>query len=237
MSFLTDNKPATYQNPCEPSPCGSNSECKEVAGSPSCACLQDFTGTPPNCRPECIANSECADNFACINSKCKDPCPGSCGAGAECRVISHTPQCICPPGYTGNAFISCRIMDLILSPCSPSPCGSNAICKELRGAGACVCLPDYTGNPYEGCRPECVVNSDCATNLACIQNKCQNPCSNICGLNAVCNVVDHDPKCHCLPGFNGNPYQSCYEQLEGNNIRSFMFLIVLTTAVPLALLH
>lgn len=162
--------------------------------------------------------------MACINSKCKDPCPGSCGTGAECRAISHTPQCICPPGYTGDAFIGCRILDVPLTPCSPSPCGPNAVCKESRSAGACICLPDHTGNPYEGCRPECVVNSDCATNLACIQNKCKNPCSNTCGLNAVCNVINHDPTCNCLPGFSGNPYQICHELLPGE-LKCFNYFI------------
>lgn len=126
-------------------------------------------------------------------------------------VVSHTPRCLCPPGHTGDAFISCQIMDIPLTPCSPSPCGPNAICKEQKNAGACVCLPDHIGNPYEGCRPECVVNSDCATNLACIQNKCKNPCNNICGRNAICNVLNHAPSCQCLPGLIGSPYQNCYE--------------------------
>lgn len=151
--------------------------------------------------------------MACINQKCRDPCPGSCGSGAECRVVSHSPQCLCPPGYTGDAFRGCQIMDVPLAPCSPSPCGPNAICKEQRNAGACVCLPDHIGNPYEGCRPECIVNSDCSTNLACIQNKCKNPCNNICGRNAVCSVINHAPTCACLPGLTGSPYQNCYEEI------------------------
>lgn len=138
-----------------------------------------------------------------------------CGASAECRVVSHSPQCLCQPGYTGDAFIGCRIMDVPLTPCSPSPCGTNALCREQNGAGSCVCLQDYIGNPYEGCRPECTVNSDCAVNLACIQNKCQNPCTNICGQNAICNVINHTPKCECLPGLTGSPYQNCYEPQLG----------------------
>lgn len=202
-------------NPCEPSPCGPYSICQEIGGFPSCACLDQFIGEPPNCRPECIANSECPNELACINQKCKDPCLGSCGTAAECRVISHSPQCYCLPGYSGDAFIECRIIDVPLNPCSPSPCGSNAVCKQLRGAGSCVCLPEYEGNPYEGCRPECVVNSDCPSNFACMQNKCRNPCGNICGLNALCNVINHIPKCECAPGTTGSPHQECRDILKG----------------------
>lgn len=95
-------------------------------------------------------------------------------------------------------------------PCNPSPCGANAICKELNGAGSCTCLPEYLGDPYTGCRPECVMNTDCPRNKACINNKCLNPCPGTCGLNAECTVNKHTPICNCLPGYTGNPLQSCH---------------------------
>lgn len=95
--------------PCEPSPCGPNSECRVVGDQPSCSCLPDFIGTPPNCRPECVSNSECASHLACINRKCRDPCPGTCGQNAECRVISHTPNCVCLSGYIGDPFAYCSL--------------------------------------------------------------------------------------------------------------------------------
>lgn len=96
-----------------------------------------------------------------------------------------------------------------LNPCTPSPCGMNAICKEYNGAGSCSCLPEYHGNPYEGCRPECVINSDCTPQKACIKNKCQNPCAGTCGQNAECYVTNHLPSCTCAPGFTGDPYKYC----------------------------
>lgn len=94
-------------NPCIPSPCGPNALCHQKGEIPSCSCLPDFIGTPPNCRPECVANDDCVNNLACINKKCKDPCPGSCASNAYCSVVSHTPRCSCPPGYTGNALYQC----------------------------------------------------------------------------------------------------------------------------------
>lgn len=222
-------------NPCQPSPCGPHSQCKAIGESPSCSCLPEFSGTPPYCRPECISNSECPNHLACINQKCKDPCPGICGTNAKCRVISHTPNCLCIEGYIGDPFNQCILKPCkfhfrtvctfkdglnnyffpadtlpdIVSPCSPSPCGVNAECKERNRAGSCQCLPDYIGNPYEGCRPECVLNSDCPYNKACIRSKCMDPCPGTCGPNAQCQVVNHLPLCTCSSGYTGDPFRFC----------------------------
>lgn len=94
-------------HPCLPSPCGLNAQCKEIGDMPSCSCLPGYIGNPPNCRPECLLNSECTSNLACIREKCRDPCPGSCGTSALCSVINHTPICTCPEGFTGDPFTSC----------------------------------------------------------------------------------------------------------------------------------
>lgn len=204
-----DEKP----DPCRPSPCGPNSECRVVGDLSSCSCLAMFTGEPPNCRPECVTNSECPSNKACINQKCQDPCPGVCGQNALCNVISHTAMCTCSPGYTGDPFTGCVIpvirINEHVSPCVPNPCGSNAVCRQENNAGSCQCLPEYFGNPYEGCRPECTSNSDCSSNRACVNLKCRDPCPGVCGLNAVCSVINHLATCQCQPEFIGDPYQYC----------------------------
>lgn len=100
-------------------------------------------------------------------------------------------------------------MEQIVSPCTPSPCGANAICKEQSGVGSCICLSDYIGNPYEGCRPECVMNSDCPANRACIRSKCQDPCPGACGQNSLCQVINHAPTCICIQGYTGDPFRFC----------------------------
>lgn len=204
-------------NPCQPSPCGPYSQCRVAGDSPSCSCLSDYIGSPPNCRPECVSNSECASNLACINQKCKDPCPGACGLNAECRVVSHTPMCVCISGYVGDPFSQCTVQSAPTeqaTPCIPSPCGANAVCREQNKAGSCTCLPDYIGNPYEGCRPECVLNSDCPSNRACIRNKCEDPCPGTCGQNADCQVVNHLPSCTCRLGYTGDPFRYCNIQAD-----------------------
>lgn len=203
-------------NPCQPSPCGPNSLCREVNEAPSCTCLEGYHGQAPYCRPECTSNEECSNHLSCINNKCKNPCEGACARNAECRVVSHSPICLCPYGFTGDPFFDCVQEPLyianVATPCSPSPCGANAICKEQNNAGSCSCLEGYIGNPYEGCRPECVVNTDCPSNRACINNKCGDPCPGSCGTNAECQVVNHAPLCTCINGYTGDPFRYCVYQ-------------------------
>lgn len=101
---------ATPVNPCDPSPCGPNSQCRVVGDTAACTCLPNYIGRPPSCRPECLIHAECASNLACVAERCVDPCPGSCGAGASCRVINHNAVCTCPPGYTGDATVFCTLL-------------------------------------------------------------------------------------------------------------------------------
>lgn len=96
-----------YVNPCLPSPCGPYSECREVNNHAVCSCQKNYIGTPPSCRPECMVSSECAQNKACINQKCVDPCPGTCGQNARCQTVNHNPICSCATGYTGDPFVRC----------------------------------------------------------------------------------------------------------------------------------
>ena len=100
-----------------------------------------------------------------------------------------------------------------VNPCFPSPCGPYSECRVLNGGAACSCKPTYIGAPPQ-CRPECVVNAECANHLACIQEKCVDPCPGKCGINAQCSVRNHDPKCTCLPGYNGDPYSRCVREIR-----------------------
>lgn len=99
----------TSQNPCVPSPCGPFAICRDsdYANVPICTCLENYIGSPPNCRPECTVDSECSNDRACLRQKCADVCPGSCGIGAQCLVVNHMAVCLCPKGYTGDAFVNC----------------------------------------------------------------------------------------------------------------------------------
>lgn len=94
-------------DPCIPSPCGSNSHCRSIGNRVVCSCVANYIGSPPNCRPECVVSSECSHDKTCINQKCRDPCPGTCGINARCQVVNHNPICSCNNGYTGDPFSRC----------------------------------------------------------------------------------------------------------------------------------
>lgn len=212
--FLGISPPEPSGNPCLPTPCGPNSQCRVIGTQAVCSCLPNYIGRSPNCRPECTINSECPGNLACINERCKDPCIGTCGYYAVCTVLNHSPNCICEAKYTGDPFAGCspiiEIVEERRTPCNPSPCGANAVCREQNGAGSCTCLPEYIGDPYTGCRPECVTNIDCPRDKACLSNKCKDPCIGTCGINAECRVANHAPSCFCLEGYTGNPTAACH---------------------------
>lgn len=221
-------------NPCNPSPCGPNSQCREINNQAVCSCVPNFIGSPPNCRPECLSSAECSLDQACVNQKCIDPCRGTCGIRAICQVVNHNPICSCPPRFSGDPFTRCTLIGMFccafkfnktctlfliveptpppINPCQPSPCGPNSICKVAGESPSCSCLPEFIGAP-PNCRPECISNSDCANNLACINQKCRDPCPGSCGQNAECRVISHTPNCACLSGFTGDPFVQCSQLL------------------------
>lgn len=98
------------RDPCHPTPCGPYSICRAVQGQAVCSCLIGYIGVPPSCRPECLVDSDCTSVMACSNQKCTDPCQGSCGLNAECRVHNHKPICYCRNGYTGDPFTHCVVV-------------------------------------------------------------------------------------------------------------------------------
>lgn len=102
-----DPEPAIYRNPCIPSPCGTNAECKEYDNRAVCSCALGMLGAPPNCRPECVIHQDCPSNRACQTQRCQDPCIGSCGFNARCTTQNHQPTCSCIEGYEGDPYASC----------------------------------------------------------------------------------------------------------------------------------
>lgn len=97
----------------------------------------------------------------------------------------------------------------IVNPCSPSPCGPYSQCTAYGSSPSCSCLPTYIGSP-PNCRPECVVHAECSSNLACMREKCRDPCPGSCGVESQCSVINHVPICTCPVGYTGDPFVSCY---------------------------
>jgi len=62
-------------------------------------------------------------------------------------------------------------------------------------------------------KPECTSDPECPIHLACIQEKCQDPCFTAkCGINADCKASNHRAVCVCRVGYVGDPYNICEER-------------------------
>ncbi|XP_017779241.1 PREDICTED: adhesive plaque matrix protein 2 isoform X2 [Nicrophorus vespilloides] len=204
---------------CTSSTCGQNAQCSMVGGRPVCSCFRGYMGDPlHHCRKaECLDNSECRGHQTCKNEHCVDPCADVCGPNAKCETRNHIPICTCPAGYTGNPLSGCRRFDPS-ELCHPSPCGPNTNCEVVNGTPTCKCLSGYHGSPLAGCRHECETNSECGSNLACVDFKCQNPCQTQCGINAECEGVrSSNAVCKCPRGYYGNPYTSCQPECTSHS--------------------
>lgn len=80
-------------NPCEPSPCGPNTQCTILNnGLAKCTCLPGYIESPNTIRG-CIPKSD----------QCN---PNTCGLGAACDS-SRVPPCYCPEHTVGNPYQSC----------------------------------------------------------------------------------------------------------------------------------
>lgn len=90
-------------------------------------------GAPPACRPECTISAECPSNQACSNQRCINPCIGSCGVNAECKVVNHNPICTCPASYTGEPFSRCMRLRKYIKKyfCTSLKVHKTALCKIL----------------------------------------------------------------------------------------------------------
>ncbi len=56
---------------------------------------------------------------------------------------------------------------------------------------------------------DCLENSECPSNKICQKNKCINPCTTLCAVDAECTVKNHITSCQCPRGFVGDPFTKC----------------------------
>lgn len=85
--------------------------------------------------------------------------------------------------------------------CEDDTCADTATCIGRGHQAKCSCPPGTTGNPYTQClagkqpSPECTVDADCPSMHACINSRCQNPCTlpNVCTRDQECRVLDSLP--------------------------------------------
>lgn len=110
------------------------------------------------------------------------------------------------------------------NPCINNPCGPFSQCRAIGDTPACSCLPNYIGRA-PNCRPECIISAECPSNLACINEKCSDPCVGACGVHTKCTAVNHNSICQCEHGYTGDPFSSCTEIPKCKASTIFIFLI------------
>ena len=173
---------------------------------------------------ECVLDSDCRIDQICHNHKCINPClvDNPCAVNAECRPINHQSSCFCPPGLQGDPYVDCKSVECLINQDCPQdkaciqnrcvnpclhdpPCAPTADCRVRQHSASCVCPPGTIGNPFVLCSPreepvvtevpECVVDTDCPSGMACLDQDCKNPCYELepCDKTAFCEVIDTAP--------------------------------------------
>lgn len=209
-------------NPCS---CGDNAECYVSNHHPVCTCKPGYSGNAQfGCfKLGCQSDNECNSDKTCSNGECINPCVLSdpCPISAICYAQNHVAHCKCPPGLEGNPLVKCERAECYsdyecpntracvdkrcVNPCAirPDLCAWNAECFVNNHLANCRCpeqMPE--GNPFSYCHPKqndpepiCVLDSDCPSQLACINNICVNPCKELspCAKSARCSVLDSVP--------------------------------------------
>lgn len=199
-------------DPC-PGICGVNAECFVVNHNPICSCIHGYTGDPfircTEIRP--IASTPRPTTPASPVPEYTRPTTlPPIGEHKEITDETITPSKIETSTYSPIGETPSLDKPLHYDPCDPSPCAANAICKMgYDGKPMCECKDGYFGNPLVICGPHCVIDNDCGRGFACINRECKDPCPGACGVNAVCTVASHRPRCNCAQGYKGDPYVEC----------------------------
>ena len=82
----------------------------------------------------------------------------------------------------------------------------------------------YSHDNFSAPKPECRSDPECPFHLACIQEKCKDPCqTSTCGVNAECKAKNHRAICVCIYGFVGDPYTICEERKNMYNLKEDNF--------------
>lgn len=225
----------TCQDPCN-GICGKNADCLVHNHLIVCTCQEGYEGDAfVSCSSKNAANAEYPSKNSTNTEDPKDPkdlCNSlSCDKNSTCEIVNGKASCKCLPDYLGsspNCYRKCFsnadcasnkacIANECQDPCGDSICGIDAECAMKNHAVSCTCPENYDGNPFERCvkiveptkREECQLNADCGQSTACVRGKCVDPCSEFCGKNAMCKVVNYIPICTCPADYSGNPSVEC----------------------------
>lgn len=172
--------------------CGENALCRAVLHKPRCSCPECYVGTPQrSCQPdlkcEATARPDTTPKLECIyDSDCADSLACNRAVG-ECQDPCKGPNTIA--------------------------CDTNKRCEVRRHQPVCMCKAGFivSESGELACAPdrrtECRRDDECASNRACIDARCQNPCTALrnppcSGPGKSCDVLEHRPVCICTENCN-----------------------------------
>ena len=100
-------------------------------------------------------------------------------------------------------------------PCTVGrPCPPTFTCTPQNHFPQCSCIRGIANLTSRSCDvPLCTSSINCPDHLVCYQGKCVDLCEIIkpCGINANCEIIDHNPICSCDRTLTGDPYIKCVE--------------------------
>jgi len=191
-----------------------NGSCKVEAKKPICECNfgyeLDKTDEFKCVESPCSKNSECKDDFVCINKECVDQiilCEGeNCSNNGECVAENKAVSCNCNDGFISKG------MQCLVDKCKDVECPSFKICNVE--TGECERYTDPCENVDCGDHGECEFDEDknphckcekgyvdqdlkCIFEIACTPN----PNGEICGdgIDNNCNFIAEE-ECSCSNG-------------------------------------
>uniref|UniRef100_A0A668AJ61 Epidermal growth factor n=1 Tax=Myripristis murdjan TaxID=586833 RepID=A0A668AJ61_9TELE len=128
MPALFTEKMVADQDECYSLRCDVNAECLLGGGSPTCRCLEGFTGDGQLC----VDLDECLLGLSLCSSQ-----------SSECVNTVGGYHCQCNPGFTGEGH---HCTDIDECKLGVHKCDKNADCQNTLGKYLCKCQAGYHGN-------------------------------------------------------------------------------------------
>lgn len=166
--------------------CGENALCQTVLHRPRCSCPNCYVGRP---------DIECKADPVCEGLTTETPRP------ADPLLCANDNDC--PDWLRCDRYGQCS------DACDDVTCVDNKKCEPRKHRPVCVCKFGFVVNENGEliCAPdkrECSRDDECASNMACIEMRCKNPCivtatrQPPCPTDKSCLVQDHKPICICM---------------------------------------
>ncbi|CAL4121255.1 unnamed protein product, partial [Meganyctiphanes norvegica] len=128
----------------------------------------------------------------------------------ECDIHDDEGYCCSESGWCGNKKNHCKSpgRNLREEACSGIACGENGECfwDEVQKKADCRCKGNDQYDPSTGQCQECVGNSNCQHDQACLSGTCRRVCDGACATGGQCTSQNHVAKCTCNGELKGNPY-------------------------------